>query len=56
MTKIPENSDATESPDDLQQTTYTCGHDGCERDFATAEDLAEHTVKCPHGEPEQGGE
>lgn len=53
MTKIPENSDATESPDDLQATTYTCGHEGCDRDFATAAALANHTVQCDHA-PEEG--
>lgn len=43
MTKIPENS-ASESPDDLQETTYTCD---CGKTFETAQKLGDHTVDCP---------
>lgn len=42
--KIPENSDATESPDDLQVTTFTCGE--CGTEFETAQALADHTYEC----------
>lgn len=43
MTKIPENSHETASPDDLQQTTYTCG---CGDQFETAHKLGLHSVDC----------
>lgn len=47
MTKIPENSAQNSPPDDLQQTTYSCGHEGCTASFETAQKLAEHTQSCP---------
>lgn len=46
--RIPENSAQNSTPDDLQETEYACGHDGCELTFDTAHELAQHTVDCAY--------
>ncbi len=56
MTKIPENSDTTEPPDELQETAYTCTHEGCGKQFATAEAYTDHAIQCPHNPIHRGGD
>lgn len=48
--KIPENSAQNSPPEDLQETSFSCGHDGCDKTFETAQALADHTMDCEKGE------
>lgn len=52
---IPENSATNSPPDNLQETAYSCGHDGCDATFETAQALAEHTVNCDRGQTAPDG-
>lgn len=51
--KIPENSAQNSPPEDLQETTFRCGHEGCDAAFETAQALAEHTTDCEHNDGDE---